>query len=432
MAIQTNTGTDIKEAFIRAFAPEAPNGQPIAPAVKESAAAALQALQFPHKKNEAWKYTPVQPLVSKAYIPAEATEPEDISPFLIPGLEADVLVYINGKFSSAHSQIQHNKQLCIESLRQLSSQGKAVVEAHFGKLLNKDDIFAALNTAYAKDGTLVYVPKGTVAAVPIHIIQLTLPGQAACSLQHRNLFVVEPLAEAKVVESFYSLSTVPSLRNAGTEIFVGENAGLEYVKLQLEQHTASQIDHTEVSQARHSRFSIFTITLNGDTVRNDLQIHLDGTETETHLMGIYLLSGKQHVDNYTQILHKQPHCYSNELYKGIVADQATAAFSGKIHVFQQAQKTNAFQSNRNILLSKSANAYTRPQLEIYADDVKCSHGATTGKLEEDAMFYLRSRGIPEKQARKMLIHAFAGEVVEQISLEAVRTYLESLIASRYE
>lgn len=424
--------SNIKDTFIQGFVDESNNGAGHGQHKRAHASESLATHQIPTTKWESWKYTNVKPLVEKAYVVAGDTSVEDISSYLIPGLDADLLVFVNGKFSPEQSSIQHNQGILeIHNLNNLSDRALGVFEQHFAEIADNGDVFSALNTAYAQEGTLVYVPKGKIAKAPIHILQLSTSESQTISIQTRNLFVVEAQAEAKIIESFYSIDEGETLRNNVTEIWVGENAGFEYIKLQLESNQASQIDRTEVKQATHSRFSIFTITLSGDIVRNELTIGLEGKETETHLMGAYLLSDMQHVDNFTQILHKKPNSYSNELYKGIIADKATAAFSGKIHVFQEAQKTNAFQSNRNILLSETANVYTKPQLEIYADDVKCSHGATTGKLEEDAMFYLRTRGIKEYDARMMLIHAFAGEVIENISLEEVRDYLIELIAKRY-
>lgn len=423
---------NIKDTFIKGFVPQSANGTSPGQSKRTQAGESLENHQIPTTKWENWKYTNLKSLVAKSYVAAPSTTIENIDAYDIPGLESDRLVFVNGKYSAEHSSIELNQGVVdIQNLHNLSGKSLEVFEEHFAQIVGDSDVFSALNTAYAKDGTLVFVPKGKVAKAPIHIIQLTSSDSQAVSIQTRNLFIVGAQAEAKIVESFYSLDEGESLRNNVTEIWVGENAGLEYIKLQQENGKASQLDRTEVKQAQHSRFSIFTLTFNGDIVRNDLTISLEGKETETHLMGAYLLSGQQHVDNFTQILHKKPNSYSNELYKGIIADQATAAFSGKIHVFQEAQKTNAFQSNRNILLSDTANIYTKPQLEIYADDVKCSHGATTGKLEEDAMFYLRARGIKEYDARLMLIHAFAGEVIENISLEPVRDLATELIAKRY-
>lgn len=431
-----STATDksaVKQAFIQGLTPPASNGYGNGLAKREQAAEAISQLEFPTRKWESWKYTDVTPLVSQPYQWAPAASLESVEEYLIPELEADLLVFVNGAYAPSLSQLGKNEGVvAIHPLNQLPTEKVTLFEQHFGSLLDHDTIFSALNTAYAKEGVLVHVPKGKIAQAPLHILHLSTTGENPQAEQHRNLFVIERQAEMKVVESHHSLGNGKSLLNAANEIFVGENASLEYIKLQHTSDQASQLDHTVARQARHSRFSMFTLTFSGDIVRNDLTVHLDEPETESHLMGVYLLSGKQQVDNYTNILHKKPNSFSNELYKGILADKSTAAFSGKIHVFQEAQKTNAFQSNRSILLSDSANIYTKPQLEIYADDVQCSHGATTGKLEEDAMFYLRSRGIKEEDARLMLIHAFAGEVIEAISLEAVRTQLEALIEARYK
>lgn len=433
MASNTIATDTIKDQFIAHFRPMSSNGRNWGQTVRNQAEEALQTLNIPTTKWEAWKYTSVKPLVSEAYSQVADFRPESIEDFLIPNMEADILVFANGVFVPELSRVTHNRDtLTVQHLKGMDAEATVIFEQYFGQLVPSDtDIFAAINTAFAQEGVLVHVPAGKVAPTPIHIIHLADAQAENIAIQTRNLFVVEKGAEAKIVESFHTLSAGKTLRNAVTEIFVGANAGLEYIKLQTEGDSSSQIDRTEAKQGNDSRFAIHTITLSGDTVRNNLHIHLDGQHVESNLMGAYLLSGTQHVDNHTEVDHKLPNGYSNELYKGITTDQATAAFNGKIHVFKDAQKTNAFQSNRNILLSNEANVYTKPQLEIYADDVKCSHGATTGRLDEEALFYLKARGIKEADARILLIYAFATEVTDHISIEAVREYISGRIEQRY-
>ena len=400
---------------------------------REAAVAALPAQQVPTRKWENWKYTDLKPLVARPYVAAPATTVTDLTPYLVPGLEADRLVFVNGRYEAGLSSITHNRGVLeVVPLSTLSGALAEVFEAHFGQAVpGEGDLFSALNTAYASEGTLLYVPDGQVAQAPIHLIQLTEPGGEAVVAQTRNLFVMGRQAQAQVIETARTLGAGHSLRNVVTEIFVGEEAQLTYVKLQQESDAASTIDHTEVHQQGRSRFDIYTLSLSGDIVRNNLLIHLMGEHTESHLMGATLISGDQHVDHFTQIHHREPHCFSNELYKSIIDGRATASFYGKIHVYQDAQKTNAFQSNRNILLSDTANIFTKPQLEIYADDVKCSHGATTGRLDRDALFYLMARGIPEKQARLILVHAFVMEVVEELPIEALKAYIGELVDRRF-
>ncbi|RMG67679.1 MAG: Fe-S cluster assembly protein SufD [Bacteroidetes bacterium] len=400
---------------------------------REAAVAALPAQQVPTRKWEDWKYTNLKPLVTRGYVAAPAATVSELDPYLIPGLEADRLVFVNGRYEASLSSLSLNRKvLQVVPLSTLSGGLAEVFEAHFGQAVSGETgLFPALNTAYASEGTLLYVPDGQVAKAPIHLIQLTVPGSEAVATQARNLFVMGRHAQAQVIETSRTLGEGSSLRNVVTEIFVGEEAQLTYVKMQQESDHASVIDHTEVHQQGNSRFDIYTLSLSGDVVRNNLLIHLMGQHTETHLMGATLISGDQHVDHFTQIHHREPNCFSNELYKSIIDERATASFYGKIHVYQDAQKTNAFQSNRNILLSDAANIFTKPQLEIYADDVKCSHGATTGRLDRDALFYLMARGIPEKQARLILVHAFVMEVVEELAIEPLKEYIGELVDRRF-
>ncbi|MEL6843775.1 MAG: Fe-S cluster assembly protein SufD, partial [Bacteroidota bacterium] len=345
----------------------------------------------------------------------------------------DLLVFVNGQYQSDLSSISLNADvLYVSDLQNLSGAGIEAFEANFGSVSNgQEGIFAALNTAYAQEGVLVHVPKGKVAKAPIHILHLSEANGEALGMQHRNLVVVGESAEAKIVETTHTLGQGPTFRNAFTEIIVGDNAGLEYVKIQRESDEAFQVDRTEVSQGRDSRFSIFTFTFSGELMRNNLRIRLLGEHLESHLMGLYLLDGQQHVDNHTTVDHAKPNGFSNELYKGIMDEQSTGVFRGRIHVYEDAQKTNAYQTNRNIILSETANVNTKPQLEIYADDVKCSHGATTGRLDESAMFYMKARGIKEIEARKMLVKAYSMEVVENVSIEPVQELLSQLIDTRY-
>ena len=433
MANKTLTKDTAREQFITRFETARQAEILGSSSLKDQALAVLPEMDIPTRKWEAWKYTNLKPLTTQDYQYAGSLSIKHIASFQIPNLITDRLVFVNGVFSEELSLIKYNEgALVVQPLSELDQIGKEVYEAHAGKYVATDsDIFSALNAAYCKDGVLVYIAQGKAAKAPVHLIHLTGSGQSTLT-QHRNLFVIGENAEAKVIETFHSLSKdTSSFRNAVNEISIGPNAGLEYVRLQLEADSASQVDTTLVHQADDSRCAIFTLTLSGGLVRNNLDIKLDGENISSELMGIYLLSGIQHVDNHTQVDHMKPNCYSNELYKGIIDEKATGVFNGRIHVYKDAQKTNAFQANRNILLSNTANIYTKPQLEIYADDVKCSHGATTGRFDEDAMFYLRARGINEYNARLMLIFAFVMEVVNHISIEAVRDYIQQLVEKRF-
>ncbi|MEM6262623.1 MAG: Fe-S cluster assembly protein SufD [Bacteroidota bacterium] len=433
MSQKTLTKSQDTQGFVAQFIPTVPNGQGVGQTQRKAAQESLQELALPSNKWENWKYTSLKSIYARDYQTPVVGSLESLEGFSIPGLEADRLVFVNGIFQEALSSTSLNEGILeVHPLKSLTGETAKVFETHYASLIRPEaDAFTAINTAYAKQGVFIHVPKNAIAKAPIEIIHLTDTGQKETAVQHRNFFLLDRSSEAKVVESFHQIGGANGLRIGGTEIWVGENAGLEYVKIFQGGDQASSIDITEAKQAKNSRFSIFTTTLNGEIVRNHLRIHLDGEHTETHLNGLNLLDGKQHVDNFTHVDHLKPNCYSNELYKSIVKDNSTSVFSGKIHVYPDAQKTNAFQSNRNIVLDDTANIYTKPQLEIYADDVKCSHGATTGRIEEDALFYLRARGIKEFDAQKLLIYAFAAEVVENISMDAVREHIDRLIDERF-
>ena len=294
------------------------------------------------------------------------------------------------------------------------------------------DPFVAVNTALAKGGVAVHIADNIVVESPIHIIHL--------SSSSYNLFINPRLfinigknAQVTFVQSFESVaSTAKVVNNTVTEFSIGEEAIVDHYQIEDEQEHGYLINTTQAYQQKKSIFSTNTFTLSGALVRNNLNIVLNGEHIETHLNGLYLTSGNQQVCNHTLVDHRKPNCNSNELYKGIIEDKSTATFNGKIYVRKDAQKTNAFQSNKNILLSDEGTINTKPQLEIYADDVKCSHGTSTGKLDEDKIFYLRSRGLSEISAKKMLMHAFASEVVEKIILEDLRNHVEEKIAIRFE
>lgn len=428
MAIPT-----LEETFLNAFRPVSLNGKKDLFPSRAEAQDALSQLPLPGRKTEAWKYTSIRSLLQREYQLAGDADISDIDAYRIPGLEADTLVFVNGSYSPTLSEIRHNAEIIeVSALSQLSEGAKKTLHQQFGTVSKTNtDVFTALNAAYAKDGTLIHVEAGKQGAAPIHLIYLNVASETASISQTRNLFSVGKEASVKIVASHHTVGEGQTLTNAVTEILVGANADLEFIQFQLESDQASKIDRIAVSQDTDSRCSIYTFTMSGELVRNQVTMNLEGENTESHLIGAYLLSDSQHVDNYTEIHHKQANCYSNELYKGIVGDQATGVFSGKIHVYEDAQKTNAFQTNRNIVLSDRANIYTKPQLEIYADDVKCSHGATTGQIDEEAMFYLRARGIKEHDARMMLIYAFCMEVAETISLEPIKEFVSQLIQNRY-
>ncbi len=397
--------------------------------VQKEAIAALDTLEVPTRKWEDWRYTSVRDLVRTEYtrtgLPIDSVEDA-----LIPDFEAERLVFVNGVFSPALSQFGEG-QVQVSPLAQASDALQALFETHHGELIDAGNIFSALNTAYAREGVVMFVPNNTVAEKPVHVLHIQQPGTQALGSQHRNLFLIGKNSQAKIVETYLSLGDGTSFRNQVDEVILLDNSELEYVKIQDESNMADMITHTSAVVAKDARFHIYTLTFGGNLVRNDLRIKLSGQNSHTELHGAYLLDGLQQVANHTALDHAVPNCTSNEMYKGILDDSSTGVFSGYIHVWPQAQKTNAFQSSRNIILSDNATMYTKPQLEIYADDVKCSHGATTGRIDEIALFYLRARGIPEREAKKIMIHAFVMEAIEAISMEEVKTLIEARIREKF-
>ncbi|MFK7971394.1 MAG: Fe-S cluster assembly protein SufD [Bacteroidia bacterium] len=419
--------TDKTHTFLSQF--DATAGMPAAPA-RQEAIGALSEIDIPTIRTEQWRYSSLKPLTNMQLKPAANFPESDWAQYEVPNLETDRVVFVNGKYQPQLSDLSKNDdEVCVCHLSELDGACSAAFEAHMGELATADkDVFTAINTAYASEGLVIRAMRDKQVPYPIHIIHIN-EGDSNFYTQVRNLVIAEPGSEVKLIESFVGHEI--AFRNHVDEIIVGEKANLEWIKFQHESDEAITINRTEVKQADNSKCSVFTLAFSGKLVRNNFHLHLNGENTESHVMGLSLLDNDQHVDNFTSIDHREANCFSNELYKGIFNDSASGAFRGRIHVFPDAQKTNAFQTNRNILLSDDASIDTKPQLEIYADDVKCSHAATTGRIEKDALFYLQARGIPELEANKLMIQAFAGEVSQEISMEPVQEYVDGLIAGRF-
>lgn len=400
-----------------------------ATAVRENAKEALGNLEFPTSKVEYWKYTRLGKIINKAYHIQEAEEDLDISPFVIPNLDAHLVVMVNGLFQKNLSVIKDD-EITVLSMQNVTKDETAF-EQHFGHYANtKDEIFIALNNFGYQGGVFVLAKKNVVAQKPVHIIN-AVTGNNTIS-QTRNLIVAEQNAAVKVIESFVNIDTNQSFSNPLTEIFVGENAHVEYNKIQDKWGESYQVATEQVHQEANSTFTINTISLKGTLLRNNLNIVVDAEGCETNLNGIYLGIENDHIDNHTIVDHQKPNCNSNEVYKGILNDNSTGVFNGKVFVRRDAQKTNAFQQNNNILLTDDATVNSKPELEIYADDVKCSHGSTIGQLDEEALFYLQARGISRKSATNLLINAFAEDALEKISIDALKELITAVFAKRFE
>jgi Fe-S cluster assembly protein SufD len=403
---------------------------------RREALQSFEQLGFPTVRHEEWKYSNVKNLLGQAFdfaAPATVTA-ADLQTLEIPNLEGNVLYFVNGVYQPDLSTVVSPAgQVQILSLEEANEQLPELVGAHFARYAEyEQSAFTAFNTAFARHGIVIYVPEKTVVEVPVILRFITDTRQGNVATQPRNLFVIGRRAEVKVAESFRTLGESAAFTNAVTEVSLGEEAHFEYYKVQDESDRAYHIGTTQIEQAARSFSHCTTVTLNGGFIRNNLNVRLNGQHCEANLFGLYLPNERQHIDNHTVVDHAMPNSLSNELYKGILKDQSTGVFNGKIFVRPDAQKTNAFQSCRNILASDAATMNTKPQLEIWADDVKCSHGTTTGQLNDEALFYLRSRGVPKDAARALLMRAFAQDVIEKMRIPAIREYLEGRIAEKIE
>jgi Fe-S cluster assembly protein SufD len=398
---------------------------------RKEALLSFEKLGFPNTKNEEWKYTNVSPALEKNYkFPEKSSlNKKDIQSFLFKVTNANNIVFINGKFSKELSDIVSPADSFV--ITNFGDGDQPTLEKYFSTVLNpSQDGFTALNTAFAENGAFIRIPKGKVVEAPILLYFISDASSSDVFIQPRNLIIAEQNSHAKIVESFHTVGSNVSFTNTVTEVILKQDAFLEYYKIENDADNSYHVGTTQILHEAKSHSSHTTITLSGALVRNNLNLTLKAQFCEATLYGLYMLSEKQHSDNHTLVDHAMPNCYSNELYKGILNDRSTGVFNGKIYVKPDAQKTNAFQSNKNILLSKDAIMNTKPQLEIYADDVKCSHGATVGQMDEEPLFYLRSRGIPEKSAKALLVNAFASDVLEHIKIESLKEHLKEIISNK--
>ena len=395
----------------------------------------FEALGFPTKKDEAWKYTSLAKLLKNDYsiFPKKetTTELKDVKKYFLYDIDTYKVVFIDGIYSPFLSDTTHDGiDVCLLSAALSKDKYKATIETYFNTIAKKDDSLTALNTAFTKEGAYIYIPKSVVAEKPIQILHFSTSEQGPMLLQPRNLIVAEENAQVQIFERHQSLVPHQVLTNAVTEIFAAENAIVDYYKVQNDLDEASLIDNTYVAQKDKSHVSVHTFSFGGQLIRNNLNFYQKGEYIDSTMKGITIIGDRQHVDHYTLVDHAQPNCESHQDYKGIYADKSVGVFNGKIYVNQIAQKTNAFQKNNNILLDNTATINTKPQLEIFADDVKCSHGCTIGQLDEDALFYLRSRGIPKREAKGLLTYAFANNVLESVKIPALKLRINKLIADK--
>ncbi len=423
-----------KNKFISAFnsVEERMNGESKSPfhQLRKDAIKKFDELDFPTVKNEDWKYTNIAPILKHDFTTSSdvKADKKSIEQFLIPGLKTSLIVFVNGSFSKELSHITKQAAgIRIENLDTLLKNEAELVMLYFGRFVGIDNGFTALNTAFAKEGTVIIVPDNTEVDGHIHILNLSGASGKNLISQPRNIIVAGKNSRVKIIESYHSLSEEENFTNTVNEVSVGDNSYVEIYRLQRENMKSFHVNRTQARLGKNSIFTHYSVTLGGSIVRNDTNILLDDEHSTGNLYGLYLTEGSQHVDNHTLIDHAKPNCQSNEMYKGVLNDSSRGVFNGKVFVREDAQKTNAYQSNKAILLSDTAVIDTKPQLEIYADDVKCSHGAAIGQLDDEAVFYLRSRGIGEEMAKTVLIRAFANDIFETIESEVLHDHLNHLV-----
>lgn len=389
---------------------------------------------FPTKKEEAWKYTSLNSVLKHDYSLFPKTENtieyKDIKPYLIHDIDSYKIIFIDGKYSSHLSQTTHDGiDVCLMSAALAKPKYRLVIENYFNKAATSDSL-SSLNTAFSSEGAYIHIPKNKLVEKPIQIVHFSTGNEAALMLQPRNLIVVDENSHVQIIERHQSLTDNPVLTNSVTEIFANKRAIADYYKIQNDNQNASLIDNTFIKQKQESHVSVHTFSFGGKLTRNNLNFYQNGERIDSTLKGITIIGDKQHVDHNTLVHHIEPNCESHQDYKGIFGDSATGVFNGQVVVEKEAQKTNAYQSNNNILVSDKATINSKPQLEIFADDVKCSHGCTIGQIDESAMFYMRSRGIPEKEARALLMYAFSNNVLNSVKIPEIKQRITKLIAKK--
>lgn len=405
--------------------------------LREEAIEVFEKTGFPKKRQEDYKYSHLEPVfdgeLSFQFSPRDISfDNQELFRCDVPMLDSHVLTVLNGFFYNPEgpSLFELENGIIYGSLKEAIIRHPELVSRYLGQNASMEkEAFVSLNTAFSQDGIFLYVPEGTKLEKPIQIINLLLSDKNQM-VHHRNLIAVGKNASAEVIICDHTLSPHLFLTNSVTEAFVGDNSDFDLLRLQNEHNNSCQVTNTWISQEASSRCQHGTITLHGGLVRNNLHVNMCGSGAETSALGLSLEDKSQHIDNFTVIEHKAPHCRSDQYYKGVLDDTSTGAFNGKIHVHPDAQKTEAFQTNNNILLSDTAKMHTKPQLEIYADDVKCSHGATVGQLDNDALFYLQSRGIPRDESRLMLMDAFAHDVISRIKQSSLQERISDLVGKR--
>ena len=407
--------------------------------LRKAGIARFAELGFPTLKDEDWRFTNVAAIAKLPFKPVldaatAGVTSEALAPFPFAKLPGTRLVFVNGHFAADLSTAPALKDgIKVSNLATALANDASLLEKHLGQTLRTDDnAFAALNNAFFQDGGFVFVPAGKALEEPVQFLFINTSKDAGATTHPRNLIIAERGARATVIESYVSLASAPTFTNAVTEFVLGDNAVVEHCKFQDESTSAFHIAALHSHLGREVNFSSHSIATGAKLSRNNIRTTLDGERIEAILNGVYITSGDQLADHHMIVDHAKPNCASHEYFNGILAGKSKGVFHGRILVRPDAQKTDAKQTNKNLLLSDDATANTKPQLEIYADDVKCTHGATIGQLNDESIYYLRSRGIGLETARRMLIHAFAGEIIDRVKHDALREELDALVWDRLE
>jgi Fe-S cluster assembly protein SufD len=435
MGISFSSEDDGYSKGFEEFRKEAPgNGIPWMESLREEGLRKFTELGFPTPENEDWRFTNVAPIARTTFTIEKnghkQVAPELLNRFIFPKLKTIRLVFIDGTYSPGLSDLSDMPEgVKVQSLASALDSEEELVKKYLSKYADfSEEAFTALNTAFMQDGGFVYIPHGTRLKEPVHLLYITGKSDRATITNPRNLIVVEDNCEAEVVEHYVSLDEGVYFSNVVTELVVGENSSVGHYMIECESMKAFNVSTLRVEQGRSSNIRSHSVLLGGALVRNNVHPVIAGEGCDSLINGLFMSTGRQHMDNYMKVEHASPHCDSRQFYNGVLDGRSRGVFHGRIIVHKDAQKTDAKQTNRNLLLSDNAQIDTKPQLEIYADDVKCTHGATIGQMDENAIFYLRSRGIDEDTAREILLGAFTSGTLESIQVEEIRNYCEMLVA----
>jgi Fe-S cluster assembly protein SufD len=402
--------------------------------IREEGISKFAELGFPTTRDEDWRFTNVAPIARATFEISRNgyidPSPEDLAKFMFEGKTSGTLVFINGVYAPELSKTESLPEgVVVSNLAQALIQNEDLVKKHLAKYADiKEEAFTALNNAFFEDGGFIYIPRGTILENPVHLLYISVSGDKPRVTSPRNLIIAEDNAQANVVEQYVSLEESVYFSNVVTELIVGENSTIGHYLIECESKKSFNVSTLRAQQDRHSNIRSHSVLLGGAIVRNNIHPVLGGEGCDSLINGLFMSTGRQHMDNYMKVEHVSPHSDSRQFYNGVLDGRSRGVFHGRIIVHEDAQKTDAKQTNLNLLLSDHAQIDTKPQLEIYADDVKCTHGATIGQIDEDAIFYLRSRGISREASRDIILNAFTNQTLDSMNVESVRNYCSALVA----